>query len=594
MTGSINSICVILLTIMLHVQICWAFIILVFLPFRNRMNATVKIILLRFAIIVLPLLIVGITLFSYSNDETVNPPSIVDAQAEQKELAFSPLAQTMSNLSESDSDNPAFTVDQKLQDENRIDENRIALAQRIKIPAIQLALPGGLAIVMIFVWISGAALLLCNSLVKRYKTRRLLESAYVNTQREWKDALAGLNQMGYSCRGWELVSVPSWNGSPFSYGCFRPSIIVPENALSWSRGERQALLLHELQHINGHDLIIGLALDIMHALFWPCIGKENLARQLELAQEERCDLYAVRSSCHPIEYAKLLLELAYSQSSFLMPGAQGATQCVAHCATGKSSITRRIHMIISNLSTPEGKKKRRLFSALSFLALIIAVAALIIALPQVHAQAKGGAQGQYDESISLENIDRVELRAISTGEKRLLTAADLPYQHESITVPKAILPALWPIADGLGHVSMGFGENINVFSGEPWLHLAMDISTYRAGDPVLATMDSRVFATGFNRDFGYYVALKVKNVLVFYAHLKEFSVKEGETVQAGTVVGRIGNTGITTGPHLHYGILICDDAVSPGLVLITETEESLVFPSGYWVDPVQIIGTTGR
>ena len=126
------------------------------------------------------------------------------------------------------------------------------------------------------------------------------------------------------------------------------------------------------------------------------------------------------------------------------------------------------------------------------------------------------------------------------------------------------IPSIWPIKNGLGHISMFFGQNINPFSGQYYIHKGIDISTYRAGDPVVATADGQVVTIDFTEDFGNYVLIKHKHgYYTRYAHLLSNKVRTGQRVQQGEVIGYIGNTGLSTGPHLHYEIRIGSDVVDP-------------------------------
>jgi murein DD-endopeptidase MepM/ murein hydrolase activator NlpD len=126
------------------------------------------------------------------------------------------------------------------------------------------------------------------------------------------------------------------------------------------------------------------------------------------------------------------------------------------------------------------------------------------------------------------------------------------------------IPSIWPIKSGLGHVSMFFGQNINPFSGQYYIHKGIDISTYRSGDPVVTTADGQVVTIEYTEDFGNYVIIRHKHgYYTRYAHLLSARVRLGQRVQQGEVIGYIGNTGLSTGPHLHYEIHIGSDVVDP-------------------------------
>ncbi|QQO09883.1 M23 family metallopeptidase [Breznakiella homolactica] len=127
------------------------------------------------------------------------------------------------------------------------------------------------------------------------------------------------------------------------------------------------------------------------------------------------------------------------------------------------------------------------------------------------------------------------------------------------------IPSMWPIKGGIGHISMFFGQNENPFTGLWYIHKGIDLSTYRQGDPVIATADGQVVTVEYDANgFGNYVIIKHKHgFYTRYAHLRESRVYRGQRVQQGQVIGYIGNTGLSTGPHLHYEVHIGSDVVDP-------------------------------
>ncbi|HHU35623.1 MAG TPA: M23 family metallopeptidase [Treponema sp.] len=126
------------------------------------------------------------------------------------------------------------------------------------------------------------------------------------------------------------------------------------------------------------------------------------------------------------------------------------------------------------------------------------------------------------------------------------------------------IPSLWPIRGGIGHVSMPFGQNKHPFTGQWYIHKGVDLSTYRAGDSILATADGQIVTAEYDPGFGYYIIIKHKHgFYTRYAHMSSFRVQRGQYVQQGQIVGYIGNTGVSTGPHLHYEVHIGSDVVDP-------------------------------
>jgi murein DD-endopeptidase MepM/ murein hydrolase activator NlpD len=127
------------------------------------------------------------------------------------------------------------------------------------------------------------------------------------------------------------------------------------------------------------------------------------------------------------------------------------------------------------------------------------------------------------------------------------------------------IPNQWPIKGGMGHISQYFGENPNPFTGLNYVHKGIDLSTYRFGDPIIATADGQVVTVDFDQGgFGNYVIIRHKHgFYTRYGHMQRVGVKTGQMVQQGETIGTIGSTGYSTGPHLHYEVHIGSDIVDP-------------------------------
>jgi murein DD-endopeptidase MepM/ murein hydrolase activator NlpD len=128
------------------------------------------------------------------------------------------------------------------------------------------------------------------------------------------------------------------------------------------------------------------------------------------------------------------------------------------------------------------------------------------------------------------------------------------------------IPSIWPIIKGAAaHISFSFGQQIHPFTGLYYIHKGIDLSTYRQGDPIVATADGQVVTVDFDAGgFGHNVIIKHKyGFYTRYAHMLSMTVKVGDRVQQGQTIGYIGNTGLSTGPHLHYEVHIGSDVVDP-------------------------------
>jgi murein DD-endopeptidase MepM/ murein hydrolase activator NlpD len=127
-------------------------------------------------------------------------------------------------------------------------------------------------------------------------------------------------------------------------------------------------------------------------------------------------------------------------------------------------------------------------------------------------------------------------------------------------VRAADAPQFWPVT---GPITGPFGERSDPFNGEGAFHAGVDISS-SFGQAVLAPADGEVtFADMFN---GYGRMITIDHghgVTTRYGHLSGFTVMEGQHVQRGQVIGYVGMSGRSTGPHLHYEVRINETPVNP-------------------------------
>jgi murein DD-endopeptidase MepM/ murein hydrolase activator NlpD len=95
------------------------------------------------------------------------------------------------------------------------------------------------------------------------------------------------------------------------------------------------------------------------------------------------------------------------------------------------------------------------------------------------------------------------------------------------------------------------------------MHTGLDLHG-EIGDPVRATADGTVIAAGWNGGYGQVVDVDHHNGLsTRYAHLSSIDVRVGQSVKSGQIVGKVGSTGRSTGPHLHYETRLKGEAVDP-------------------------------
>ncbi len=123
-----------------------------------------------------------------------------------------------------------------------------------------------------------------------------------------------------------------------------------------------------------------------------------------------------------------------------------------------------------------------------------------------------------------------------------------------------VRPSIWP---ALGRITSDFGVRRSPFSRRYDFHNGIDIKLQR-GTPVKATAPGIVIHSGFMHGYGQFILIQHENgIKTAYGHLKKTLVKEGETVKRGQVIAESGNTGRSTGPHLHYEVRVADAPVDP-------------------------------
>jgi murein DD-endopeptidase MepM/ murein hydrolase activator NlpD len=121
-------------------------------------------------------------------------------------------------------------------------------------------------------------------------------------------------------------------------------------------------------------------------------------------------------------------------------------------------------------------------------------------------------------------------------------------------------PTLWPV---IGHLTGTFGERMDPFSGEGAFHTGVDISS-QYGDGVRATADGVVMEAGDHAGYGRLVVVDHGyGVTTWYGHLSSFNVHVGQSLRRGEVIGNVGVSGRSTGPHVHYEVRINGAPVNP-------------------------------
>ena len=141
------------------------------------------------------------------------------------------------------------------------------------------------------------------------------------------------------------------------------------------------------------------------------------------------------------------------------------------------------------------------------------------------------------------------------------------HAYESVLRERGYTPTVWPV---VGKLESGFGGRRNPFGGSSYeFHSGQDIEA-AWGDPVVAGASGLVTFVGWQNGYGQLVVLDHGGGLTTrYGHLSHIDVVQGQPVARSQFIGRVGSTGRSTGPHLHYEVRINDEPVNPLQYLLT-------------------------
>ncbi|MDE6348111.1 MAG: M23 family metallopeptidase [Bacteroides sp.] len=191
-------------------------------------------------------------------------------------------------------------------------------------------------------------------------------------------------------------------------------------------------------------------------------------------------------------------------------------------------------------------------------------------VPSAIRQAGYGGTNRYEHLMDMASSDLV----INTTQKMDMLTKQLYIQSSSfddvVDMCKShdemlhCIPAIQPIANkDLKKTASGYGMRIDPIYGTSKFHAGMDFSA-NSGTDVYATGDGTVIKAGWETGYGNTVIIDHGfGYQTWYAHLRDFRTKPGKKVVRGEVIGGVGSTGKSTGPHLHYEVHVKGKVVNP-------------------------------
>ncbi len=223
--------------------------------------------------------------------------------------------------------------------------------------------------------------------------------------------------------------------------------------------------------------------------------------------------------------------------------AGGLDGMLARISSALDKVDRRQTAVLTDLEERVDTKARRMRSVLDDLGVDPKSAAGSgLGGPFVPLKSPRSGASAFDRQLYRINVARAEINQ---------------YAHTLVAVP-----VRKPVA-GEVDMSSPFGMRLDPFLGRPAIHTGIDLRG-ETGEPVHATAAGKVSIAGREGGYGNMVEINHGNGLATrYGHLSEIDVKVGQTVRIGEVIGKIGSTGRSTGPHLHYETRINGEAVDP-------------------------------
>jgi len=186
--------------------------------------------------------------------------------------------------------------------------------------------------------------------------------------------------------------------------------------------------------------------------------------------------------------------------------------------------------------------------------------AIVAGISSLDETSQGGVGGlrpaDLGENPYRDDVDKMSLRSRQINK-------DLSVLEQKFVAQSQLLSSTPSIAPVHGILTDGFGGRSDPFTGEQGTHNAVDISS-AVGQAVRAPADGIVVKSEWANGYGNVIYLsRGYGFSTRYGHLSSFAVRPGARVKRGDIIGYVGSTGRSTGPHLHYEVRLNNNAVNP-------------------------------
>jgi len=259
----------------------------------------------------------------------------------------------------------------------------------------------------------------------------------------------------------------------------------------------------------------------------------------------------------PVKLTKWLLAVAGSAALALAIVMMHFTRIA-----GEVYSLRAQNQVLQNKNQEYEQSSVRLHAKISSLNNVVTKLGVMAGLEQVLPDPTiGGVGGVPSREVLAPSVDPAALQSMDAN---LSTLTERSKKIEAFYKDQQALlsstPSVWPVR---GYLSASFGNRIDPFTNQTDFHPGIDIST-PIGTKVQTPADGIVVACGDKGGYGNAIVIDHKyGIVTRYGHLSAINVRPGQKVKRGDVIGFVGNTGKSTGAHLHYEVWVRDQAQNP-------------------------------
>ena len=232
------------------------------------------------------------------------------------------------------------------------------------------------------------------------------------------------------------------------------------------------------------------------------------------------------------------------RTSILAKGAGGIGGALARLQASLDRVEQRQSATLTSMAETYDSKARRIRGVLADLGVDLGRGASV----------EGGVGGPFVPVVLNKEALGFERQLHRIKSARAMVAR-LTHAISSIPLRKPVDCDIDPAS--------GFGVRMDPFTSSPAMHTGLDLHG-ETGDPVRATADGKVTSAGWSGGYGRVIDIDHGNGMsTRYGHLSAIDVRVGQSIRTGQIIGRIGSTGRSTGPHLHYETRVRGGAVDP-------------------------------